>query len=215
MYRSLVYNRLKEFGFNPSVSIDGGACHGEWSASIREVFPTTTIMGVDANDWNKNGSFPHVNIGEVQVLSDQDGKEVIFYKKVEGHCTGDSLFRENTLHYEGDRLVEEKRVSVTLKTLCGKHGIQKIDLLKLDTQGSEIMIMNGLGEMLNDVEFIEIECSLVEWNIGGCMIGDVIEYLRDKFDIYEILEFHRLNNLDLIQVDILFQNKKSNIKKPI
>jgi hypothetical protein len=47
------------------------------------------------------------------------------------------------------------------------------------------------------------------------MIGDVIEYLRDKFDIYEILEFHRLNGLDLIQVDILFQNKKSLIKKPI
>jgi FkbM family methyltransferase len=215
MYRSLVYNRLKEFGFNPNVSIDGGACHGEWSASIRSTFPTTTILGVDANDWNKNGSFPHVNVGEVQVLSDQDGKEVIFFKKVEGHCTGDSLFRENTFHYEGDRLVEEKRVSVTLKTLCEKHGIQKVDLLKLDTQGSEIIIMNGLGEMLDDVEFIEIECSLVEWNIGGCMIGDVVEYLRGKFDIYEILEFHRLNDLDLIQVDILFQNKKSSIKKPI
>lgn len=215
MYRSLVYNRLKEFGFNPNVSIDGGACHGEWSASIRSTFPTTTIMGVDANDWNQNGSFPHVNIGEVQVLSDQDGKEVIFFKKVEGHSTGDSLFRENTFHYEGDRLVKEKRMSVTLKTLCEKHGIQKIDLLKLDTQGSEIIIMSGLSEMLDDVEFIEIECSLVEWNVGGCMIEDVVEYLREKFDIYEILEFHRLNNLDLIQVDILFQNKKSSIKKPI
>lgn len=215
MYRSLVYNRLKTLGFNPSYSVDGGACHGEWSGSIRPLFPETFIMGVDANDWNGNGSFPHVNIGEVQVLTDEDGKEIIFNKKVEGNCTGDSIFKENTIHYAGDRLVEEKRIGITLKTLCEKHNIPKIDLLKLDTQGSEIMIMDGLGEMLSDIEFIEIECSLVEWNIGGCMIGDVIHYLREHFEIYEILEFHRLHGEDLIQVDILFQNKKSLIRKPI
>jgi FkbM family methyltransferase len=213
MYRSLVYKRLLELGFNPKVSIDGGACHGGWSAEIKSVFPNTMIMGVDANDWNKNGSFPHVNIGEVQVLSDVDEKEVIFYKKIEGHCTGDSLFKENTFHYSDELLVEEKRISTTLKSLCDKHNISKIDLLKLDTQGSEVIIMKGLGEMLNSVDFIELECSLVEWNLGGCKIGDVIEFLRSQFEIYEILEFHRLNDVELIQVDLIFKNKNYQFNK--
>lgn len=213
MYRSLVYKRLLELGFNPKVSIDGGACHGGWSAEIKSVFPNTIIMGVDANDWNKNGSFPHVNIGEVQVLSDVDEKEVIFYKKIEGHCTGDSLFKENTFHYSDELLVEEKRISTTLKSLCDKHNISKIDLLKLDTQGSEVIIMKGLGEMLNSVDFIELECSLVEWNLGGCKIGDVIEFLRSQFEIYEILEFHRLNDVELIQVDLIFKNKNYQFNK--
>jgi hypothetical protein len=79
----------------------------------------------------KNGSFPHVNIGEVQVLSDVDEKEVIFYKKIEGHCTGDSLFKENTFHYSDELLVEEKRISTTLKSLCDKHNISKIDVVKV------------------------------------------------------------------------------------
>ena len=47
------------------------------------------------------------------------------------------------------------------------------------------------------------------------MIDDVIYYLRENFVVYEILEFHRINGQDLIQVDILFQNKKSLIRKPI
>ena len=213
MYRSLVYKRLLELGFNPQVSIDGGACYGGWSSEIKSIFTNTVIMGVDANDWNKNGTFPHANIGEVQVLSDVDGKEVIFYKKVEGHCTGDSLFRENTLHYSDELLVEEKRISTTLKSLCNKHNINKIDLLKLDTQGSEVMIMKGLGEMLNSVDFIEVECSLVEWNLGGCKIGDVIEFLRPQFEIYEILEFHRLGDVELIQADLIFKNKNYQFNK--
>jgi hypothetical protein len=97
--------------------------------------------------------------------------------------------------------------------LCEKNQIPRVDLLKLDTQGSEILIMKGLGDMLNNVEFVEIECSLVEYNLGGCLIGDVIEFMKDKFIIYEIIDFHRHYDLDLIQIDIIFQNKNSKIKK--
>ena len=207
MDRDLVYGRLRDLGYAPKICIDGGACHGEWSAQIRQVYPDSYIMGIDANDWNGNGSFPHVNVGEIQVLSDTDGQEVTFYKKIEGHCTGDSLFRENTFHYSDELLVKENRITTTLRSLCEKHNIAKIDLLKLDTQGSEIIIMKGLGDMLNNVDYIELECSLVEWNIGGCKIGDVIEFLRPQFDIYEVVEFHRLNGVELFQMDIIFKNK--------
>jgi hypothetical protein len=91
----------------------------------------------------------------------------------------------------------------------------KIDLLKIDTQGSEILVMEGLGERLNDVEFIELECSLIEWNIGGCSLQEVIDFLKNQFVIFDVIELHRLNGNDLFQIDILFQNKKSKITKPI
>ena len=212
--RSQVYNRLKELGFIPSTIIDCGACVGEWSGQIRQVYPDSFIMGIDASNWSE-GNIPSTNISEFEVLSNEDGKEIIFYKKSEGLCTGDSIFKENTQHYQEHNTIKEVRISKTLKTLCDKHNIDKIDLLKIDTQGSEILVMDGLGDKLNDVEFIELECSLIEWNIGGCSLQDVIDYLKDKFVIFDIIELHRLNGNDLFQVDIVFQNKKSKIVKPI
>ncbi len=207
MGRNLIYSRLRDLEFKPKVCIDVGACQGEWSSEIRQIFPKTYIMGVDANDWNGNGKFPNTNVGEVEVLSNKEGEEVTFYKKNGGYCTGDSLFRENTYHYSDEFLIKEKRITTTLKSLCKKHNIKKIDLLKIDTQGSEIIIMEGMGDMLNSVDYIELECSIIEWNINGCKIGDVIEFLRPQFEIYEIAEFHRLNNIELIQVDLIFKNK--------
>jgi FkbM family methyltransferase len=212
--RNQVYNRLKELGFIPSTIIDCGACVGEWSGQIRQVYPDSFIMGIDASNWSE-GNIPSTNISEFEVLSNEDGKEIIFYKKSEGLCTGDSIFKENTQHYQEHNTIKEVRISKTLKTLCDKHNIDKIDLLKIDTQGSEILVMDGLGDKLNDVEFIELECSLIEWNIGGCSLQDVIDYLKDKFVIFDIIELHRLNGNDLFQVDIVFQNKKSKIVKPI
>ena len=212
MSRNKIYNRLKDLSFNPQYIIDGGACCGEWSNNIRSVFNDSTILAVDASDWS-GGHFPGSTYSEIEVLSDKDNDEIIFYKKVEGLCTGDSIIKEDTFHYAEHNTIKETRLSKTLKTLCEKNQIPRVDLLKLDTQGSEILIMKGLGDMLNNVEFVEIECSLVEYNLGGCLIGDVIEFMKDKFIIYEIIELHRHYDLDLIQIDIIFQNKNSKIKK--
>lgn len=213
MNREFIYNRLKDLGFYPNKIVDCGACTGEWSGSIRSVFQNSFILGVDANDWNKNGCFPNTNACSIEVLSDKDNQEVIFYKKIEGLCTGDSIFKEDTQHYMPHNTVEEKRITKTLKTLCSEKGVEKIDLLKIDTQGSEILIMKGLSEMLQDIEFIELECSLVEYNLGGCLVEDIFEFLKQDFRLYEVLELHRHYGNDLIQVDFIFQNKKSQIKK--
>lgn len=213
MDRSLVYSRLRDNGFSPKICIDGGACCGVWSGVIRSIFKDTIIMAVDANDWNRNGIIANADISEIQVLSEEDGKDVVFYKNDEGNCTGDSLFKENTYHYSENVLVKQNRVTTTLKSLCEKHGIKKIDLLKIDTQGSELIIMRGLSDMLNDIEFIELECSLVEYNVGGCTIGDVIDFLRYQFDIYEVVEINRHHGVELIQIDLIFKNKNCAIKK--
>jgi FkbM family methyltransferase len=213
MSREFVYNRIKNLGFNPNVIVDCGACKGEWSGSIKSVFSNSFVLGIDANDWNENGCFPNTNDCAIEVLSNKDGEEIIFYKKVEGLCTGDSIFKEDTQHYMPHNTIEEKRITKTLESLCSEKNITKIDLLKIDTQGSEILIMQGLGDMLKEIEFIELECSLVEYNIGGCMVENIFEFLKNDFRLYEVIELHRHYGQDLIQVDLVFQNKKSKIQK--
>jgi FkbM family methyltransferase len=216
MSRNDFYNTLKGLGFNPSTIIDCGAAYGEWSGVLKGIYPNAVMMGVDANKWTE-GKISGTDITEIQVLSDEDDKELIFYRKKENiengdFCTGDSLFRENSQHYQEHNTIETKVKTTTILNLLNKHNLKGVDLLKIDTQGSEIIIMKGLGYKLKDVEFIELECSLIDFNIGGCLLQDVIDFLKEDFNIFDIVETHRQNQGLLFQVDVVFQNKKSKIK---
>lgn len=217
MNRHEIYSNLKTIGFNPSVIVDCGAAWGEWCGTIKPMFPNTTMVGIDANKWTPE-KIPGTDITEITVLSDEYGKEMVFYRKKEHvesgtFCTGDSLFIEDTQHYQEYNTIKDIVKTETLKSILEKNNLPKIDLLKMDTQGSEILIMKGLGELLKEVEFIELETSLVEYNKGGCSFYDVIEFLKDDFELFDIIELHRHHDFYLCQIDVIFQNKKSNIQR--
>ena len=217
MNRYETYEIIKNMGFNPSVVVDCGAAWGEWSVGFKNVFPNSFIIAVDASKWTTD-IIPGSDVTEIEVLSDIDNKEMIFYKKKENldegtFCTGDSLFKENTQHYQIHNTIESIVKTKTLKYIIDKHKKNKIDVLKIDTQGSEILIMKGLGDMIKNIEFIELECSLVDFNKGGCDLYDVIDFLKNDFEIFDIVELHKHYNKYLSQLDIIFQNKNSIYKK--
>jgi len=215
MNRESTYKMLMDLGFNPKTIVDCGAAWGEWSGMIRGYFPDSFIIGIDANKWSEN-KIPNTNVSYIEALSDEDNKEMIFYKNKSSldsntFCTGDSLFKENTIHYNDSNLIKDLVKTRTLESLLKEQNKDKIDLLKIDTQGSEILIMKGLGDLLKEVEFIELECSVVEFNIGGCSFYDVINFLKEDFDIFEIPTLIRIGGY-LCQMDVIFKNKKSKIK---
>ena len=218
------YSMLKTIGFKPEIIVDCGVASGEWSGMIRSAFSDAFIIGVDGNDCTGN-NVPGVNVFEKQVLYSEEGKELIFYQSkphlTNGeYCSGDSIYKENTQHYQKYNTTETRVETSTLLSILAKHNLESIDLLKIDTQGSEIDIMKGLGSQLSNVSFIEIEVSIFEFNEGGCLFGDVVDFLKDDFDIFDILTTTRRNestlNINktaklgdfLFQADILFKNKK-------
>ena len=221
------YSMLKGLGFTPEVVVDCGAAYGEWSSMIRGVFTNAFIIGVDGNDWTGQ-NIPGANVSEIEVLYSEEGKELIFYQSkshlIEGkYCTGDSIFKENTQHYQKDNTLETKVKTSTLLSILSKHNLQSIDLLKIDTQGSEIEIMKGVGPQLSNISFIELEVSIFEYNEGGCLFADVVDFLKEDFDVFDILETTRRSESTLnvnkavkhgdflFQADILFKNKKYEI----
>lgn len=213
------YNSLKELGFKPSVIIDCGAGWGEWSTFIKSIYPDSFLISIDANPWT-GGKIPGSDSTEISVLSDEEGKEMTFYRKKENlnngtYCTGDSLFKENTFHYQEHNTVENRVLTTTLNSILNRNDKNKVDLLKIDTQGSELIIMKGLGDKLREVEFIELECSLIEYNLGGCSFTQIIDFLKDDFEIYDIVDLHYYGNSFLSQIDVIFKNKKSKITKPL
>lgn len=218
MKKTETYQKIISLGFNPNVIVDCGAGWGEWTGFVRSLFPNSYIISVDANPWT-GGEIPNANVTRIETLSNNDGEEMIFYRKKENYdsgtfCTGDSLFKENTQHYQSHNTSEFIVKTKTLKSILVECNKGKIDLLKIDTQGSEILIMEGMGSLLNEVEFLELECSLINYNLGGCSFFDIQNFLKDNFEIFDIVEFHYHNSF-LSQIDVIFKNKNSKIKKII
>lgn len=203
------YRKIKEKGYLPITAIDCGYALGEWTHGIRNVFPEIKVMGIDANSqiFTDGGA----DIKEGALLWSSDGVKLPFHRNNNpaGWCSGDSIFKETTQHYTDDKVRIEYMTSITLDTLCKKHNINKVDILKLDIQGAELECMRGFSEYLHSVDFVEIECAVVEYNKNAPDIYDILDHMRYMFDVCDLLETHySYGKYDMIQVDFLFKNKK-------
>ena len=101
----------------------------------------------------------------------------------------------------------------TLDNLVKDKG--PFDFVKLDVQGAEIEVLEGATETLKNVDFLFLECSLVEYNEGAPLAAEVITKLDQLgFRLYDIIPQERVSNL-LMQFDAFFVRKDSEfVPKP-
>jgi hypothetical protein len=79
----------------------------------------------------------------------------------------------------------------------------------MDVQGSELDIIKGALPIIKDTTFLILELSILEYNQGSPLIGEVIEELNKLgFVMMDILDFNHSDDTYLIQIDALFANKK-------
>jgi FkbM family methyltransferase len=103
----------------------------------------------------------------------------------------------------------EKRVQVPLLTLDNLLAQQQwreaIDLLKIDTQGTELQILRGAAETLAMVRLLWIEVSFRSLYQGDAQFPEVHDYLgRAGFRLFSLHEGFRRADGDLLQADALF-----------
>jgi len=201
-----VFEKLAEQGYWPKVAIDCGYHIGDWTAEIKHRFYDVMVLGVEAN----TNILPRgqADIQECAVLWSEDGIRLPFYQ-VYGEttpCTGDSVFRER----DQPGAAVEYRTSATLNTLVKKHTLSKIDVLKMDVQGAELEVLKGCSDFLSTVDFVQLECALVEYNIGAPSIYEVFAFMKEQFDVHDITELMYANGNDahdLTHLDIMFKRR--------
>lgn len=82
----------------------------------------------------------------------------------------------------------------------------KFDLIKIDTQGSELDIITGGKILCGKAKGILLEVSLTQYNENSPLYNQVIEFMDDfGFKAVDILD--EVNNVFLHQQDILFIKK--------
>jgi FkbM family methyltransferase len=117
--------------------------------------------------------------------------------------TGASYYRENTDFYKNARILEFE--TITLNELSQIYEIPKeYDLIKIDTQGSEIDILKGATNIRT--KYLLLEMPLMEYNRNAPNFNQYLDYLnKNNFYPIEIVEEHKYIHGEIIQIDMLFK----------
>jgi len=138
-------------------------------------------------------------------LSDRE-KKVNFYINNEFH-TGNSYYKEDTKEFDNIEPVEVTTIS--LDKYVAENNMPLPDLIKIDTQGSELDILKGAEYCLKNASVLILELPLIPYNIGSPGMVEILEYLRIKrFVPFTIIQEHQILddsiNIGMAQVDIAF-----------
>lgn len=192
----------------PKKVLDIGAHIGEFYSSVNYNFPDASCLLIEANPdcevYLKSLNVPY----HICLLGNENKKVTFFKNKKNPICTGSSMFKELSEHYNEENLEQVTLDCHRLDDL-NKNKIV-FDLVKIDTQGAELEIFKGGIETLTKAKFIIMETSVVPYNNGAPMQKEVIEFMaKYNFENIEVVSEGRANGGlgELLQQDILFLNK--------
>lgn len=192
----------------PERAIDIGAHVGNFTKKLYYNFPKCSIVMVEANPHCESNLRLLGKPYEIVALSNKTGYANLYVETINPVATGASLYKENTDWYAEGKY---ETITVPTKTLdeCNYFEGQPIDFIKIDVQGSELDILNGGENTIKNTEYVLIEASLVEYNQGAPLVGDIVDKMKEYgFYILDIVEYHSFAHLyggAIFQLDILFK----------
>lgn len=194
--------QMQADGVAIDVIYDIGARHGEWAKWLKKKLKTSEFFLFEANE----GCAPMLEASGfkyfIGVLSSSVA-EVDFY---EAGGTGDSYYKENTPRYEA--VVATKKTTSTLDSVVLERQLPRADLIKIDTQGSELDILHGGMNALHGCSLVYLECPTLSYNRGAPNVQDYIDFLDGYgFVPHKLCEAHYSYGA-LVQVDVLFARKE-------
>jgi FkbM family methyltransferase len=178
--------------FTPQSYLDIGVCKGHAISFILQQLPSLSkIEMIEANELHRpdlENISKQFNIPfHIEVLSDEI-KEVTFYldgRGAESTGPGNSYYLEDTPHYLNTP--SEVRITNTLDNIY--DGTFIFDLIKMDTQGSELDIIKGGKNLIGRTKAIILEENEFRYNFGAALHSEIKEYMESiGFVLVELLD---------------------------
>jgi FkbM family methyltransferase len=99
--------------------------------------------------------------------------------------------------------------SINLKTFFLKENIdlKNYNSLIIDTQGSELLVLKGLGEFINFFKYAKVEACSFQSYEGGCTDVEIVSYMED-YNFFEKKRFTsstKIEKKNYLSHDILFE----------
>ncbi len=201
---------IRDLGINPKNILDIGAHTGQFHGWAKRVWPDSVIWMIEANplhdrilrDITKDTNDDYL----MAALGDEE-REVIFYTRSDKpHTEGYSYYEESN-YWDLQHLVQKSKV--TLQKLDNIFTDDTtFEVIKLDTQGSELDILKGGEVLCKKASVIILEVAYTEYNKGAPLSDEVISFMKD-FGFEEKMSIGEHYDGDkIIQKDLVFSNKK-------
>ncbi len=187
--------------FHPYRILDIGANIGQFHQLAKQTFPEAFIFSIEAS-LDCESSLKELTDNYYIGLLAKDTSEYDFYSRKDAPTgTGNSIYRELTHFYSDDQLEIIKQKGIKLDDLFESDS--EFDLIKIDTQGSELDIITGGINLCKKAKGILLEVSLTQYNQGAPLYWEVLTFMKEfGFRPEAILDESR--NHGSHQQDILF-----------
>jgi len=183
----------------PSLNVlfDVGANTGQTRNWFRYHLPKATIYSFEPvqstfEQLKKNAKGDSNCILVNEALGDETGTKTI--RLFEGDMTVLNSLRDDVMNNAAGAREETITIN-TLDAYCKAHHIEKIDLLKIDTEGFEINVLRGASKMLQSgrISFVYCETGFQNTNQRNTYLPVLTEYLAASdyyfFGLYQV-DYH-------------------------
>lgn len=195
-----VIQTLTSKGYNINSVFDIGANKGTWTLQYEKLLPQATFHLFEANPAHpRPARLSQKHSWFNAVLSSPETTEVEFYG-ISG--TGDSYYKEDTQAYQS--CVPIKLPTTTLSAIVHKYSLPLPQLIKLDTQGSELDILKGAADVISHVDILMTEMAVLPYNKGAPTFDQYMSTLTHLgFVPVGVERVHQADNI-VIQLDMVF-----------
>tara|TARA_R110000868_G_scaffold277515_2_gene537292 strand:+ start:433 stop:1035 length:603 start_codon:yes stop_codon:yes gene_type:complete len=195
--------KIQEY-FSPYRILDIGANIGQFHKLAQSIYPEAFIFSIEASPECEQ-SLKEITLNYYIGLLAKDNSQYDFYSRKDAPTgTGNSIYRELTHFYSDDKLEILKQTGVKLDDLFEEDS--EFDLIKIDTQGSELDIISGGLTLCKKAKGILLEVSLTQYNEGAPLYDEVISFMKNLGFREEVI-LDEARNHGAHQQDILFINE--------
>ena len=201
---------IKDMGINPNAILDIGAHTGQFHSWSKRVWPDVGVFMIEANPLHEStlDRLAMMNGDKylIAAMGDEE-REVTFYTRSDKpHTEGNSYYKEHN-YWDIPQLVQESKVK--LKKLDDIFEDDAVfELIKIDTQGSELDILKGGVKLISKSSVIVLEIAYTEYNEGAPTAKDIINYMNSIGFEKKMRIGEHYEDDDVIQKDFVFLNKE-------